>query len=145
MLGCRILILRPFLAILLVSIQACALMAPSEPPPNTPPRSFFIFFPPDSATMTPEALAVVDRVADEARQIKATAVGIVGYSSSAGIPARNLSLSEERAGAVEAALLAKNVPHEIIVRTYQGATRDLAGPSIEGQRVEIVVSREDRR
>ena len=107
------------------------------------PRSFFIFFPTDSAELTPEALIVIGRAADEVTVAHATGVGIVGYASSAGAQQRNLRLSEQRAAAVESALLARRVPKDIIVRTYHGAT-ETVGPAIEGQRVEIVVSREDR-
>ena len=138
---------RPVLAaLLMVAASACAPTAPPGPTtPQYPPRSFFVFVPAGSARLSPEATAVVDDIADEARRVQATAVGIVGYSSAAGIPARNLRLSEERAAAVEAALLARNVPRDIIVRTHQGAVQDLAGPEVEGQRVEVVVSREERR
>jgi outer membrane protein OmpA-like peptidoglycan-associated protein len=107
-----------------------------------PPQSFFVFFAIDSADLSDEAKEVIDRIADEARRIQATGVGIVGYASPAGTPSHNLRLSDLRATAVEVALLSRGVPKEIVVRTYHGAT-PIIGPEIEGQRVEIVVSRED--
>jgi OmpA-OmpF porin, OOP family len=129
-------------AVLLLALSACA-TAPSGP--ATPPRSFFVFFPADSTKLTLEGMEVIDRIAEEVRRINATAVGIVGSSSPAGTPARNLRLSDERAAAVEDALRDRGVPADIIVRTYQGGTQDLAGPPVEGRRVEVVVSREERR
>jgi outer membrane protein OmpA-like peptidoglycan-associated protein len=108
-----------------------------------PPKSFFVFFAVDSVDLSPEAGEVLDRIADEARRIQATGVGIAGYASPAGTPSHNLRLSDLRATAVEVALLSRGVPKEIVVRTYHGAT-PIIGPEIEGQRVEIVVSLEDR-
>ncbi|HEX9464186.1 MAG TPA: OmpA family protein [Alphaproteobacteria bacterium] len=140
--GWRVWAVRPALAaLLLIGIGACA----SRDAGLYPPRSFFVFFPPDSAEITPEASTVLDQIADEAQRIHATAVGIVGTSSTPGLPATNLRLSEERAAAVESALLARKIPREIVVRTYQGAVQDLVGPSLAGRRVEVVVSRADRR
>ncbi len=108
-----------------------------------PPKSFFVFFAVDSAELSPEAQQVIERIADEVRRIEATGVGIVGYASPVGTPSHNLRLSDLRATAVEVALRSRGVSREIIVRTYQGAT-PIIGPEIEGQRVEIVVSREER-
>jgi outer membrane protein OmpA-like peptidoglycan-associated protein len=140
--GCRGWAVRAALAaLLLIGIAACA----SHDAGLYPPRSFSVFFPPDSAEITAEASTVLDQIADEALRIHATAVGIVGTSSAPGLPAANLHLSEERAAAVESALIARKVPREIVVRTYQGAVQDLAGPTLEGRRVEVVVSRADRR
>lgn len=112
--------------------------------PDDAPKPYVIFFQTDSAELTPQALTVVELIAEEAQRIRATGVGIVGYSGSAGAPGVNLRLSEQRSTAVEAALLARNVPRDIIVRTYHGETK-VVGPQIEGQRVEVVVTRETRR
>lgn len=109
-----------------------------------PPRSFFVFFAVDSAELTLDAQETLDRIAAEARSASATGVGIVGYASPAGTPSHNLRLSERRAAAVEAALLQRGVDRSILVRTHHGAT-PIIGPEIEGQRVEVVVSREDGR
>ncbi len=121
-------------------VFACA---PSTPP-TQPSKSFFVFFTSDSTELSPEALSVLDLVAEEARQIKATGVGIMGYSSTPGTQSENLRLSDVRSAAVEAALLARNVPRDIVFRSPQGATETI-GPTVEGRRVEIVVSREVRR
>jgi OOP family OmpA-OmpF porin len=126
------------LAVILVA--GCMTKAP-EPYKS---KSFFVFFPADSAVLTPEANTVIDRAADEAREAKATGVGIVGYTSPTGSAATNRRLADERAAAVEAALLARKVPRDVVFRSAQGPT-EVAGPTIEGRRVEIVVSREDRR
>ena len=135
---------RPLLAVFLVASFAAA-CAPREEAPLSPPRSFSVFFPTGTADITPEASVVLDHIAEEARRIGATAVGIVGTSSAAGPSGINLKLSEERAAAVEDALVARNVPRDIVVRTYHGAVQDLAGPELSAQRVEVVVSREARR
>lgn len=136
----------------MVLIVAVGLMAACAAPTDTdtdtderlyPPKSFFVFFAVDSAELTAEAHQVIERIASEARRIEATGVGIVGYASPVGTASHNLRLSDLRATAVEVALRSRGVPGDIIVRTYQGAT-PIIGPEIEGQRVEIVVSREDR-
>lgn len=129
--------------VLMAAVGLLASCAPSGDEPLLPPKSFFVFFAVDSADLTPEAHQVIERIAEEARRIQATGVGIVGYASPAGTPSHNLRLSDLRATAVEVALLSRGVPKEIVVRTYHGAT-PIIGPEIEGQRVEVVVSREDR-
>ena len=126
------------------AVTACAGTPAREGPAVYPPRSFFVFFPIDSAELTLDANEMLDRIAGEARQVSATGVGIVGYASPAGAPAHNIRLSERRAAAVEAALLQRGVDRAILVRTHHGAT-PIVGPEIEGQRVEVVVSREDTK
>jgi outer membrane protein OmpA-like peptidoglycan-associated protein len=131
---------RAVLALVVTTLAACAGSGSDQPPPA---KSFFVFFAVDSAELMPEANEVIDRIAAEARRIQATGVGIVGYASPAGTPSHNLRLSDQRATAVEVALLSRGVPQAILVRTYHGAT-PVVGPEIEGQRVEVVVSREQR-
>lgn len=109
-----------------------------------PPRSFFVFFPVDSAELTLDANDMLDRIAAEAKSVAATGVGIVGYASPAGTQSHNVRLSERRAAAVESGLLERGVDRAILVRTHHGAT-PIIGPEIEGQRVEVVVSREDKK
>ena len=131
----------------LVLMVAMGLLASCASPESEqqlyPPKSFFVFFAVDSADLTPEANQVIERIAEEARRIQATGVGIVGYASPVGTASHNLRLSDMRATAVEVALRSRGVPGDIIVRTHHGAT-PIIGPEIEGQRVEVVVSREDR-
>ena len=131
---------RAVLAFVGVALAACAGSGPSGPPPS---KSFFVFFAVDGAELLPEAVAVIDRIAGEARRTDATGVRIIGYASPAGAPAHNLRLSEQRATAVEGALLSRGVPQGLLVRTSQGET-PVIGPQIEGQRVEVVVVRETR-
>ncbi|MBM3539485.1 MAG: OmpA family protein [Alphaproteobacteria bacterium] len=131
---------RAVMAAALALLAACM---PAGEPLMHPPKSFFVFFAVDSADLTPEAHQVLDRIAEEARRIQATGVGIVGYASPVGTPTHNLRLSDMRAAAVEVALRSRGVPGDIIVRTHHGAT-PVIGPEIEGQRVEVVVSREER-
>lgn len=129
--------------ILVAVLGLLAACAPSGEERLHPPKSFFVFFAVDSADLTPEAQQVIEQIAAEARRIQATGVGIVGYASPVGTPSHNLRLSDLRATAVEVALRSRGVPADIIVRTYHGAT-PIIGPEIEGQRVEVVVSRENR-
>lgn len=128
-------------AAVMLAVAACS--SGPEAPRLTPPRAFTVFFALNSAELTQDAQNILDRVAQEARNMQATGVGIVGYTSPSGTTADNLRLSEQRAGAVEAGLLARGVPRDIVVRVAQGPTQ-VIGPEIEGQRVEIVVSREDK-
>lgn len=137
------------LAVMLVvlgGLAACATKPAGDKPADGiyPPRSFFVFFPVDSAELTLDANEMLDRIADEARKVSATGVGIVGYASPAGTQSHNVRLSERRAAAVEGGLLARGVDRAILVRTHHGAT-PIIGPEIEGQRVEVVVSREDKK
>jgi outer membrane protein OmpA-like peptidoglycan-associated protein len=127
--------------VLLLILAGCT---PTAPEPATPPKSFVVFFKLNSAELTPEAATVVEQVVTEVNRIKATGVAITGYSAVRGTPANQVRLSQERAEAVEAQLLARNVARDIISKAYQGATDNVAGPIVEGQRVEIVVTRERR-
>jgi outer membrane protein OmpA-like peptidoglycan-associated protein len=132
-----------FATLAVLAVGGCA-QGPAADTQPYPPRSFFVFFASDSVELGPEAQIVIDRIAEEVRQVRATGVGIVGYSSPPGTPAHNLRLSEQRAASVEVALLIRQVPREIITRVSHGETA-VIGPPIEGQRVEIVVSKEIRR
>jgi len=129
-------------SILVAALGLLASCASSGDGPRPPAKSFFVFFAVDSAELSPEAHQIIEQIAQEARRIQATGVGIVGYASPAGTPSHNLRLSDHRAAAVEVALRSRGVPGNIIVRTHHGAT-PIVGPEIEGQRVEVVVSRED--
>jgi len=131
---------RAMLAFVVIALAACTSDGAGELPPA---RSFFVFFGADGAELRPEANEVIDRIAGEARRADASGVRIIGHASPAGAPAHNLRLSDERAAAVEAALLLRGVRRELIVRTAQGAT-PVIGPEIEGQRVEVVIVREKR-
>ena len=127
-------------AALAFAVMALAACASSSAPPA---QSFFVFFPTDGAELLPAANEVIDKIAADARRPDASGVRIIGHASPAGASAHNLRLSEQRAAAVEAALVSRGVPRDLLVRTGQGAT-PVIGPEIEGQRVEVVVVRGKR-
>jgi outer membrane protein OmpA-like peptidoglycan-associated protein len=130
-------------ASLFLVLTACAPTAPSDT--GTPPKSFVVFFKLNSAELTAEAATVIEQVVAEVNRIKATGVAITGYSAPRGPQANQVRLSQERADAVEAQLIARNVPREIISKAHQGGDENVAGPIVEGQRVEVVVTRETRK
>jgi outer membrane protein OmpA-like peptidoglycan-associated protein len=68
-----------------------------------------ILFAPRSATLTPEAGAVVDQVAAIANRLSGVYISVIGHTDTDGDTARNLALSEQRAAAVRDALLDRGV------------------------------------
>src|SRR3546814_11371640 len=106
---------------------------------------YFVFFEDRSAELTPDARAVVARVADDAAAVRPAVVRVTGYTRRAGATAETFRLAERRTNAVAEALAAGGVPPEQIRREPVGqAVASTIEPSRRGdRRVEIVFA--DRR
>jgi len=105
----------------------------TSPPP---PRNYLVFFPFDSADLSPEARQVVDQAAAGAKAMKASTVAIAGFADRVGTPSYNQHLSERRVAAVEQALTADGVAPGRFLRIPLGeAEAGIEGTG--GRRVEI--------
>ncbi len=120
--------------------------APAAPAPPPPPvqRNFAVYFPLNSATLTPAARDIVRQAATAAQQEQASQIAVSGHTDTTGTTRYNQRLSEKRAAAVREALIADGVPaNEIVTRGY--GESDLAVPTSQGvneprnRRVMIVV------
>jgi OmpA-OmpF porin, OOP family len=134
----------------LLALVACAQpapppppAAPPPPPPPPPQTSFTVFFPWDSASLTPEGNQIIQAAADHFKSGAPTTVLVTGYTDTSGSPQYNQGLSERRAQSVSGALAADGVPQSAMTVSGQGEN-DLRVPTPPGvrepqnRRVEIV-------
>ena len=105
------------------------------PPPNVP-QTYVLFFPFDSADLSPEARAVVDQAASGIKVAKPSTVGIAGFADKAGTKEYNQHLSERRIDAVEQALAADGVDPKLFLKIPLGESEPLEGGTTN-RRVEI--------
>ncbi|WP_299440121.1 outer membrane beta-barrel protein [uncultured Rhodospira sp.] len=117
---------------------------PMDEPPPAVPTSYLVFFGFDSATLTPEAISIVDTAASNAKQVGPTRIEVTGHTDRAGPSKYNLILSQQRAKAVMDRLIAQGVPLGDIAVFAKGEDEPLiptADGVIEAQnrRVEIIL------
>jgi outer membrane protein OmpA-like peptidoglycan-associated protein len=102
-----------------------------------------ILFEPDSATLTDEASAVVDRVAAVANRFDGVAIEVIGHTDSDGDATRNLDLSRRRARAVLEALQSRGVSAPL-TSSGRGETDPVVVSGVEdkdaSRRVEFAVT-----
>jgi outer membrane protein OmpA-like peptidoglycan-associated protein len=101
----------------------------------------------DKATLSPEALRNVDKLADFLRKHPNRSVLIEGHTDSVGSDEYNLDLSEKRAEAVKNALVSKGVGEERITpkgygKKYPVASNETSDGRQLNRRVEVVVLNE---
>jgi hypothetical protein len=141
---------------LLLGAAICALVVPAaqaqtagEPAMSgtaaaMEPGRYQVFFPFASSELDPQARQTVREAAADWRRTGTVQVNVVGHTDTSGSPDYNLRLSERRAQAVQAALLAEGVPATSITTTGVGQS-DLLVPTGDGvrlaenRRVEIIV------
>lgn len=110
---------------------AAAVAAPPAqpaPPPPPQPRNYVVYFDLNRATLTPTAREVVRQAATNAQRDRVTRITVTGYTDTTGSARYNQNLSERRAAAVQAELVANGVPADQIVTAGQGEN-DLAVPT----------------
>jgi opacity protein-like surface antigen len=125
--------------------MAPAPMAPVVTPPAPPPaRTYLVFFDWDKYNLTPRATQIIAQAASDSHTSATTTIDVSGYTDTSGTPVYNQGLSERRAKAVAAQLVADGVPgSEIAIHAY-GETHLLVptGPGVrepQNRRVEIVL------
>ncbi len=102
---------------------------PPPPPPPAPPvavvaatipDSYRVFFPFDSAEITPEATTVLEQIKSDLSGTPMHRMTVIGHTSSIGTESYNQALSQRRADAVKAALLAMAINVERITTEARG-------------------------
>jgi outer membrane protein OmpA-like peptidoglycan-associated protein len=110
----------------------------------TPPANYQLYYGTGSVTLTPNALAVFDKVFAEIMQRKAAEVVVAGYTDTVGTASQNDSLSLERAQSASKLLVARGLAPGAITTVGRGE-RDLLVPTKDqvpeqkNRRVEITV------
>lgn len=121
------------------SNQPVADVAPPPPAPEPAPApvaapvddSYHVFFPFDSAEIDDEARAVLDQVKKDIASGAPHRLNVSGHASSVGAEDYNMRLSQRRANAVKAALVAMGVNAESISTEARGEGDQLV-PTADG-------------
>jgi len=128
-----------------------AMMAPApSPAPMASPapaaaKTYLVFFDWDKYSLTPRATQIIAEAASDSKTSSTTTINVSGYTDTSGTPTYNQGLSERRAKAVAAKLVADGVAaSEISIHAY-GETHLLVptGPGVrepQNRRVEIVLN-----
>ena len=131
-----------------------ALFQPPPPPPPVavaapavapaPARTYLVFFDWDRADLTARAREIIAEAASNAGRVQATRIEVAGHADRSGTPAYNQRLSQRRADAVAAELVARGISRNEISVSAFGESRPLV-PTADGvrepqnRRVEIVL------
>ena len=130
-----------------------ALSQPPPPPPAVvapaaeapaPARTFLVFFDWDRADLTTRAREIIGEAAQNSRRVQATRIEVAGHADRSGTPQYNQRLSQRRANAVAAELVARGISRSEISVSAYGESRPLV-PTADGvrepqnRRVEIVL------
>jgi outer membrane protein OmpA-like peptidoglycan-associated protein len=104
-----------------------------------------VLFDTGQATLKPGAASTIDRLASFLEKSPDRSVAIEGHTDSVGSEAYNLQLSESRANAVKAALMAKGIPAERVTTVGKGEDEPVASNAEaagrqQNRRVEIIIS-----
>lgn len=104
-----------------------------------------VLFDSGQATLKPGAASTIDRLAAFLNQAPERSVAIEGHTDSMGSDSYNLTLSENRANSVKAALMAKGIQAVRVVAVGKGegvpvASNDNSAGRQQNRRVEIIVS-----
>jgi OOP family OmpA-OmpF porin len=119
-------------------------VAPPAAPAPSPAKTYLVFFDWDKYNLTPRALDIISQAAADSKTTQTTTIDVSGYTDTSGTPVYNQGLSERRAKAVAAQLVADGVAASEIETHAFGETHLLVptGPGVrepQNRRVEIVL------
>jgi outer membrane protein OmpA-like peptidoglycan-associated protein len=118
--------------------------APVAAPAPAPAKTYLVFFDWDKADITPKAASIIAQAAADSKTESVTTIAVNGYTDTSGTPVYNQGLSERRAKAVAAQLVADGVAASEITARGFGDTDLLVptGPGIrepQNRRVQIIL------
>jgi OmpA-OmpF porin, OOP family len=119
-----------------------AVVAPAPAP--APARTYLVFFDWDKADLTARAREIIAEAAQNVRRVQSTRIEVAGHADRSGSLAYNQRLSQRRADAVAAELVARGIARSEISISAYGESRPLV-PTADGvrepqnRRVEIVL------
>src|SRR3954463_8826598 len=113
---------------------------PPPPPPvvapapaPAPARTYLVFFDWDRADLTARAREIIAEAAQNAGRVQTTRIEVAGHADRSGSPQYNQRLSQRRADAVAAELVARGISRSEISVTAFGESRPLV-PTADGVR-----------
>ncbi len=117
-----------------------------EPKPVALPGPFMVFFDFDKSDITPEAASIIKAAAKAFKDHKAVRIMATGHADRSGTEEYNMRLSERRAAAVKAALIAEGVSASNIMTAAKGESSPLVATDDgvrepQNRRAEIVLKR----
>jgi outer membrane protein OmpA-like peptidoglycan-associated protein len=124
-------------------LETAALAAAAAPAPAAA-KTYLVFFDWDKSELTPRATAIIAQAAANSKIQSKTTLDVSGYTDTSGTAVYNAGLSERRAQAVAAQLVADGVPAAVIEIHAYGETHLLVptGPGVrepQNRRVEIIL------
>jgi OOP family OmpA-OmpF porin len=116
-----------------VSAPPVAPPAAPAPPPPAVAHNYTVFFDWDKATLSPTARDIVRQAAATVKADQTARISVTGHTDTSGGGAYNQRLSERRAAAVRASMIAEGVAPDEITTAGRGKD-DLAVPTADGVR-----------
>ena len=118
---------------------------PAPPPPPVVPCSpgpFIVFFDWDKSDITPDAAAILDNAVSQYQNCGNAAVMVAGYADRSGTVKYNIGLSQRRADAVKAYLVAHSIPDSVVTEQAFGESHPRVETAdgvreVQNRRVEI--------
>jgi OOP family OmpA-OmpF porin len=104
---------------------------PAPAPAPAAPQVYLVLFDFDKSNINDAGQAVINRVVADFSANKAKQISVTGYTDRAGTDAYNLKLSERRADAARAALIAAGIPADAITTAWKGEAEN-AVPTADG-------------
>jgi OOP family OmpA-OmpF porin len=95
------------------------------PEPAAQPRAFLIFFDWDKSNIRPDAQQILEAAARLAKQGKAVRIALTGHADRSGTTRYNQGLSERRAAAAKAVMVALGIPANAISTVGRGESQPL--------------------
>ncbi len=106
------------------------------------PMDYYVFFETNSAELTPDGYAIVQRAADAVGKLRPQSIIIAGYSDRVGSEAANHQVSSHRTALVQKTLVDLGVDPTIITTLPLGPANDTLGPTGD-RRIEIRLTKDN--